>query len=108
MLREFSEKAKRERSKAIKQPNRRQGKNLPDGIGIPNSLRLCSFRPISLLHVEGKIFLGIIGKRMTSFPRQNKYISMLVQKTGIPWFLDGMEHTQMMNFSTSPQRWLKS
>ena len=72
---------------------------LADGVWIPkeeNSIGVGSFRPISLLNVEGKIFFGVIARRMTSFLLQNKYINTSVQKAGIPGFPGCLEHAQMI------------
>ena len=72
---------------------------LADGVWITkeeNSIGVGSFRPISLLNVKGKIFFGVIARRMTSFLLQNKYINTSVQKAGIPGFPGCLEHTQMI------------
>ena len=72
---------------------------LADGVWIPkeeNSIGVGSFRPISLLNLEGKIFFGGIARRMTSFLLQNKYINTSVQKAGIPGFPGCLEHAQMI------------
>ena len=76
-----------------------QGWCLADGVWIPkdeNSIGVGSFRPISLLNVEGKIFFGVIARRMTSFLLQNKYINMSVQKAGIPGFPGCLEHAHVI------------
>ena len=60
-----------------------------DGVWIPkeqNSVGIGSFRPISLLNVEGKIFFGVFAKRLTTFLLANGYIDTSVQKAGIPGF----------------------
>ena len=72
---------------------------LADGTWIPkelNSVQLGSFRPISLLNVEGKIFFGVLAKRTTSFLLKNRYIDTSVQKAGIPGFPGCLEHAQMI------------
>ena len=72
---------------------------LADGVWIPkeeNSVGVGNFRPISLLNVEGKIFFGVLARRMTSFLLLNKYINTSVQKAGIPGFPGCLEHAQMI------------
>ena len=72
---------------------------LADGVWIPkeeNSIGVGSCRPISLVNVEGKIFFGVIARRMTSFFLQNKYINTSVKKAGIPGFPGCQEHAQMI------------
>ena len=54
------------------------------------------FRPISLLNVEGKIFFGVLARRMTTFLMSNHYINTSVQKAGIPGFPGCLEHSQMI------------
>ena len=41
------------------------------------------FRPISLLNVDRKIFMGIIAKRTVAFLQANRYVDESVQKAGI-------------------------
>ena len=70
-----------------------------NGIWIPketNAKGIENFRPISLLNVEGKIFFGVIAKRMTDFLIGNRYIDTSVQKAGIPGFPGCLEHSQMI------------
>jgi len=72
---------------------------LADGIQIPkekNSVGIGNFRPISLLNVEGKIFFGVIARRMTNFLMDNGLIDTSVQKAGIPGFPGCLEHAQMI------------
>ncbi len=42
------------------------------------------FCTISMLNVEGKVFLGILARRMTLFLLSNKYINTSIQKGGVP------------------------
>ena len=60
------------------------------------SKHLEHFRPISLLNVEGKIFFGVIAKRMMGFVSNNKYINISIQKAGIPGFPGYIEHASML------------
>ena len=58
-----------------------------EGCFIPKedqSSQLKQFRTISLLNVEGKIFLAVLARRLTSFMLSNGYIDIAVQKKGIP------------------------
>ena len=62
---------------------------LADGIHIPkekDSRKIDQFQPISLLNVEGKIFFGVIAKRMTRFVINNGYANTSIQKAGVPGF----------------------
>ena len=71
---------------------------LADGIFIPkekNSKYLKQFRPISLLNIEGKIFFGVIAKRMMRFVLTNRFITISIQKAGIPGFPGCIEHASM-------------
>ena len=70
-----------------------------DGIYIPkeeNSVGLSQFRPISLLNVEGKIFLAVFARRLTSYLVTNGYIDTSIQKAGIPGFPGCVEHVSMI------------
>ena len=72
---------------------------LADGIWIPKEMHskvITNFRQISLLNVEGKIFFGVIARRMTNFLMSNHYINKSVQKAGIPGFPGCLEYSQMI------------
>ena len=72
---------------------------LADGICIAkekNSKHLEQFRPISLLNVEGKIFFGVIAKRMMKFVLNNKFVNTSIPKAGIPGFPGCIEHASML------------
>ena len=72
---------------------------LADGIYIPkekNSKHLEEFRPISMLNIEGKIFFGVIAKRMMRFVLNNKFFNISIQKAGIPGFPGCIEHASML------------
>ena len=72
---------------------------LADGIYLPkekNSKNLEQFRPISLLNVEGKIFFGVIAKRMMKFVLNNKSVNTSIQKAGIPGFPGCIKHASML------------
>ena len=59
---------------------------LADRIFIPkekNSKHLEQFRPISLLNVEGKIFFGVIAKRMMKFVLNDKFVNSWLHQTCI-------------------------
>ena len=57
---------------------------------------ITNFRTISRLNVEGKIFFGVLARRMTTFLMSNHYINTSVQKAGIPGFPRCLEHSQMI------------
>ena len=44
------------------------------------------FRPIYLLNVEGKIFFGVIVKRMTRFVINNRYVNISIKRLEFPAF----------------------
>ena len=70
-----------------------------EGIFAPkeeNSSEIGQFRTISLLNVEGKIFLSILAKRLTNFLLRNGYIDTSVQKGGIPGVSGCIEHTSVI------------
>lgn len=70
-----------------------------DGIYIPkeeSAVGLDQFRPISLLNVEGKIFLAVFARRLTSYLTTNGYVDTSIQKAGIPAFPGCMEHIAMI------------
>jgi hypothetical protein len=72
---------------------------LAEGCFIPkekNSQSLKQFRTISLLNVEGKIFLAVLARRMTSYLLANNYIDMSVQKGGVPGVSGCVEHTSAL------------
>ena len=49
-------------------------------------------RPISLGNVQGKIYMSVLAKRVTTFALQNKYIDTSVQKGGVPKVKGCIEH----------------
>ncbi|GFN91318.1 reverse transcriptase [Plakobranchus ocellatus] len=65
-----------------------------EGVCIPeeqDSKGINQFRPISLLNVEGKIFISIMASRLTKYLTENVYINTSVQKGGIPGVSGGLE-----------------
>ena len=54
------------------------------------------FRTISLLNVEGKIFLSVLVKRISVYMVDNGYIDTSIQKAGIPGFSGCVEHTSVL------------
>ncbi|XP_078679452.1 uncharacterized protein LOC144915086 [Branchiostoma floridae x Branchiostoma belcheri] len=73
--------------------------NKADGVYIPkeeNSSTIGQFRPISLLNVEGKIMLGVLASRVTSFLLENGLVNTSVQKAGVPGFSGCLEHSSMI------------
>ena len=72
---------------------------IAEGVYIPKekeSKCLNQFRPISLLNVEGKIYLSCWAARLTEFMTANRYIDTTVQKGGIPGVPGCIEHTTMI------------
>ena len=72
---------------------------LANGIYIPkekDAVGIGNFRPISLLNIEGKIYFGVIARRLTQFLMGNNYIDTSIQKAGIPGFPGCLEHCQMI------------
>ncbi len=70
-----------------------------EGVYIPkeaNSEGIGSFRPISLLDVEGKVLMGVFAGRMAKYLLENGYIDTSVQKAGIPGFPGCIEHSAMI------------
>ena len=70
-----------------------------EGVYIPkelNSSSINQFRPISLLNVEGKIFFGVVAKRLTDYLTTNGYITSSIQKGGIPGVPGCLEHATMI------------
>ena len=72
---------------------------LAEGVYIPkeqNSETLPDFRSISLLNIDGKVFFGIVAKRMMNFLQANGYIDASVQKAGLPGTPGCVEHLNMI------------
>ena len=72
---------------------------LSEGCFIPkeeDSRTLKQFRTISLLNVEGKVFLSILAKRLTTYMLANNYMDTSVQKGGIPGVCGCLEHTSVL------------
>ncbi|GFO24220.1 reverse transcriptase [Plakobranchus ocellatus] len=58
-----------------------------EGVYIPkeqDSRGINQFRPISLLNVEGKIFLSVMASRLTKYLTENGYLSKRVAFLGFP------------------------
>ena len=72
---------------------------LAEGVYIPkeeNATEIGQFRPISLLNVDGKIFLSVLARRLTVFVMKNNLVDTSVQKAGVPGFPGCLEHVQMI------------
>ena len=66
-----------------------------EGIYLPkeeSSEAIGDFRPISILNVDGKIYMGMIAKRTVDYLQRNGYINESVQKAGIPGIPGCIEH----------------
>ncbi len=73
---------------------------IAEGCFVPkqeDSSSLKDFRTISLLNVEGKVFFGILAKRLTQFLINNKYIDTSVQKGGVPGVPGCIEHNSVIS-----------
>lgn len=67
-----------------------------EGFFIPKeegSSKLYQLRTVSLLNVEGKVFLSILAKTLTIYMLVNNYMDTSVQKGGIPGISGCLEHT---------------
>ena len=61
-----------------------------------NSKHQEQFRPTSLLSVDGKIFFGVVAKRMMRFVLNNKFIDISIQRAEISGFPGRVEHASML------------
>ena len=69
------------------------------GILIPkekNSSTIDQFRQISLLNVEGKVFFGVVARRLSAFLQRNNFVDTSVQKAGIGGFSGCLEHSNVI------------
>ena len=55
------------------------------------------YRTISLLNVEGKIFMLVLAKRLSEYIVKNNYINTSIQKAGIQEFSSCLEHTSVLS-----------
>ena len=66
-----------------------------EGVYIPKAdgdFSPSSGRPISLGNIQGKIYLAILAKRLTSFVVSNGYVDLSIQKGGVPGVRGCTEH----------------
>ena len=66
-----------------------------EGVYLPkeeNAEQINQFRPISVLGVAGKIYMGILAKRTVMYLQSNGYVDESVQKAGIPGIPGCVEH----------------
>ena len=66
-----------------------------EGIYLPKEAEaelISQFRPISILNVDGKIYMGILAKRTVTYLQTNGYVNESVQKAGIPGIPGCVEH----------------
>ena len=66
-----------------------------EGIYLPKEAEaelISQFRPISILNVDGKIYMGILAKRTVTYLQTNGYVNESVQKAGIPGIPGCAEH----------------
>ena len=72
---------------------------ISEGVFIPkeeNAKEISQFRPISLLNVEGKLFFGVLARRVRTYLSDNEYINTSVQKDGIQGMQGCVEHSSMV------------
>ena len=66
-----------------------------EGVYLPkeqNAENIGQFRPISIISVACKIFMGILAKRTVAYLQSNGYVDESVQKAGIPGIPGCIEH----------------
>ena len=71
-----------------------------EGVWIPKeelSKTIDQFRIISLLNTEGKMFFGILSRRLSNFLLKNNYIDTSVQKGGVAGMPGCIEHTGVVS-----------
>ena len=72
---------------------------LSEGCFIPkeeDSVNLKQLRTISLLTVEGKLFMSVLAKRLTTYMLANKNMDTSVQNVGVPGVSGCLEHTSVL------------
>ena len=66
-----------------------------EGVYLPKEAEaelIGQFRPISILNVDGKIYMGVLAKRTATYLHNNGYVTESVQKAGIPGIPGCVEH----------------
>ena len=66
-----------------------------EGVYLPkeeNAENIGQFRPISIINVACKIFMGILAKRTVVYLQSNGYVDESVQKAGVPGIPGCIEH----------------
>ncbi|XP_012941474.1 uncharacterized protein LOC106012602 [Aplysia californica] len=66
-----------------------------EGVYLPkeqNAKEIGQFRPISIINVTCKIFMGILAKRTVAYLQSNGYVDETVQKAGVPGIPGCIEH----------------
>ena len=70
-----------------------------EGVYLPkeqNAEKIEQFRPISIISVACKIFMGILAKRTVAYLQSNGYVDESVQKAGVPGIPGCIEHASMI------------
>lgn len=70
-----------------------------------NSSSIKEFCTVLLLNVEGKVFFGILAKRLTQFLLSNKYNDTSVQKGGVPGILRCIKHNSVISKIIEEAEW---
>ena len=71
-----------------------------EGVFIPkqeDAKHLGEFRTISLHNVEGKVFMAVLARRISTFLLQNGYMDTSVQKGGVAGVSGCVEHTSVIS-----------
>ena len=66
-----------------------------EGVYLPkeqNAERIDQFRPISIINVACKIYMGILARRTVAYLQGNGYVDESVQKAGVPGIPGCIEH----------------
>jgi hypothetical protein len=72
---------------------------IAEGVYIPKESQareLGQFRPISLLNIDGKVFMSVLARRLTAYVMNNRFIDISIQKAGVPGFPGCIEHAHMI------------
>ena len=62
-----------------------------------DSRTIGQFRTISLINVEGKIFLSALANRLSEYMVSNKHTNTSIQKAGLQGFSGCVEHTCILS-----------
>ena len=63
---------------------------------VDNARQVKEFRTVSFLNVEGKVYKGLLAKKLTKFAMSNGYIDQSIQKAGIPGVSGCLENSAIL------------